>query len=78
MRTGQGLKPIHRLGGRSPEGTRTAVGREIRDVIDQVRGKAGKEMRQNAVSIGKELRESWAEDGDAARDLRAFVKKMTC
>lgn len=74
VRSGLGMKPILRLGGRKPEGTRDAVGREFREVIDSTRGEVGKAMRKNAESFKSELKSSWEEGGVAAQDLQAFVE----
>ena len=53
VRTGDGLKPIARRKGglgvnNTPEGTREAVGVEIRQIIDLTRSEKGWEMRRNA------------------------------
>ncbi|KJA21667.1 glycosyltransferase family 1 protein [Hypholoma sublateritium FD-334 SS-4] len=77
VRTGHGLKPLHRLGGRKPEGTRTAVGCEIREVIDDMRGDAGKELRRNAEAVKTEMQKSWAEGGTAKKELTLLLEKMT-
>ncbi len=76
VRNGQGLGPIHRLGGRKPEGTRAAVGREIREIIDASRGEVGQEMRRKAEAIKVEMQKSWEEGGAAAKELAAFLEKL--
>lgn len=70
------MGPIHRLGGHKPEGTRAAVGREIREVIDASRGEVGQEMRKRAESIKAEMQKSWDEGGVAAKELAAFLEKL--
>jgi hypothetical protein len=77
VRTGEhGLKPIRRLGDRVPVGTREAVGREIREMIDLVRGPMGKELTLNAARFKKEIAEAWEEGGVGKRELRAFLAKF--
>ncbi|KAF9486600.1 UDP-Glycosyltransferase/glycogen phosphorylase [Pholiota conissans] len=77
VRTGEhGLKPIRRLGDRTPVGTREAVGREIREVIDHVRGEKGKEMATNAARVKKEIAQLWEEDGVGKKELAAFLEKF--
>ncbi|KAF9486599.1 UDP-Glycosyltransferase/glycogen phosphorylase [Pholiota conissans] len=77
VRTGEhGLKPIRRLGDRTPVGTREAVGREIREVIDHVRGEKGKEMAVNAARVKKEIAQLWEEDGVGKKELAAFLEKF--
>ncbi len=76
VRTGHGLKPLHRIGGRKPEGTRAAVGREMREVIDAMRGEAGQELRRNAEAVKAEMQKSWDKGGSAEKELRLLLEKM--
>ncbi|KAF8204107.1 UDP-Glycosyltransferase/glycogen phosphorylase [Pholiota molesta] len=77
VRTGAlGLRPIHRLGGRAPAGTREAVAREIRAVIDEVRGARGAEMGRNAGRVREAILQTWEEGGVGKQELRAFLKKF--
>ncbi|KAF8194683.1 hypothetical protein BJ912DRAFT_1087311 [Pholiota molesta] len=77
VRTGEhGLKPIRRLGDRAPQGTREAVGRELREVIDQVRGPKGAEMAQNAARVKEAIAHAWEEGGVGKRELHAFLAKF--
>lgn len=77
VRTGHGLKPLHRLGGRKPGGSRAAVGREMREVIDATRGEAGQELRRNAEAVKAEMQKSWDEGGAAKKELTLLLDKMT-
>ncbi len=76
VRSGDGLKPIHRLGGRAPKGTRAAMAAEIREVLDSARGEAGAQMRTRAEEMRNELKDSWVEGGIARTELQAFVAKF--
>ncbi|KJA16630.1 glycosyltransferase family 1 protein [Hypholoma sublateritium FD-334 SS-4] len=76
VRSGDGLKPIHRLGGRAPKGTRAAMAAEIREVLDSARGEAGAQMRTRAEEMRNELKNSWVEGGIARTELQAFVAKF--
>ncbi|KAG6831438.1 hypothetical protein H0H92_010651 [Tricholoma furcatifolium] len=75
VRTGLGLKPLHRTG-RAPEGTREAVGREIRDVLDSCRAEEGEERRRSAQRIQAELHAAWKDDGPAKASLRDFLQRF--
>ena len=72
VRSGEGLKPIHR-NGLTPEGTREAVGIEIRQTIDLCRGEKGKEMRSNAEKFKLEFAKAW-KDGTAGEEIRKFLR----
>jgi len=74
VRTGLGLKPEYGGGG-MPQGTREAVGNEMRKVIDKCRGEVGKEKRRNAQRLKDELAEAWGEEGVARAGLRRFLGK---
>jgi len=74
VRTGLGLKPLHR-NGMSPKGTRNAVGVEIRHVLDTCRGAEGAELRRNAERLKGEFVAAWKEDGTAKAALHGFLKK---
>jgi hypothetical protein len=77
VRTGEdGLKPIAR-NGITPEGTREAVGTEIRQTIDLCRSKQGQEMRNNAETLKVKFAKSWEEDGTARQEIRRFLHKYT-
>jgi len=76
VRTGQGLKPIYR-NGITPEGTREAVGIEIRQTIDLCRSEKGRELRSNAEKLKVQFATAWEEDGPARQEIRKFLHKYT-
>ena len=76
VRTGKGLNPIHR-NGLTPEGTREAVGIELRETIDLCRSEKGQELRRNAEKFKAEFIKAWEEDGTARREIRNFLHKYT-
>ena len=72
VRTGEnGLKPLLR-NGRSAEGSRVAVGAEIRAVIDASRGPRGEQMRKNATALKTKFIEAWEADGVSKKELQDF------
>ncbi|KAF4610327.1 hypothetical protein D9613_010450 [Agrocybe pediades] len=76
VRTGEkGLKPLLR-NGRVPKGTREAVGIEIREVIDLVRGAKGDELRRNAESFKIKFAEVWEENGISRKEAQALLEKF--
>lgn len=75
IRTGdRGLKPLRRSG-RAAKGTRTAVGKEIREIIDYCRGEKGQILRKNAATIKAAFAKAWDEEGDGRNEFRKFVSK---
>ncbi len=76
VRSGDGLKPIHRLGDQTPKGTQAAMAAEIRTVLSSAFGEVGAQMRTKAEDIQNELKTSWDEDGTASKELQAFVAKF--
>ena len=72
VRTGDGLKRIHR-NGLTPEGTREAVGVEIRQTINLCRGEKGQELRKNAEEFKVKFAKAWNEDGNARQEIRRFL-----
>jgi hypothetical protein len=73
VRTGQGLKPIHR-NGLTPKGTREAVGIELRQIIDLCRSEKGQELRSNAEKFKVKFAKAWEEDGIARQEMRNFIR----
>ena len=71
VRTGPGLKPLHR-GGR-PTGTIEAVISEVRSVLQRARGPEGDRKRRNAESMGEKWKKEWEEGGDARMNLKKFL-----
>ena len=77
VRTGDdGLKPLAR-NGRAAEGTREAVGIEIRQTIDLCRSEKGQEMRSNAEQLKVKFAQAWGKDGMARQEIRKFLHKYT-
>ena len=76
VRIGDGLKPLAR-NGVAAEGTREAVGIEIRHTIDLCRSEKGQEMRCNAEQLKVKFAQTWEEDGIARQDIRKFLLKYT-
>ena len=76
VRTGDGLKPMHR-NGLTPQGTREAVGIEIRQTIDLCRSKKGQEMRNDAEKFRVKFSKAWEEDGIARQEIRKFLHSLS-
>ena len=74
VRTGDGVKPVAR-NGIAAEGTREAVGIEIRRTIDLCRSEKGQEMRRNAEQFKVKFAQAWEEDGTAKDEIRKFLHK---
>ena len=76
VRTGDGLKPLAR-NGLAAEGTREAVGIEIRQTIDLCRSEKGQVMRNNAEQLKLKFAKTWEDDGIARQEIRKFLHKYT-
>ena len=76
VRTGDGLKALAR-NGFAAEGTREAVGIEIRQTIDLCRSEKGQKMRSNAEQLKVKFAQTWEEDGIARQEIRKFLHKYT-
>ena len=76
MRTGDGLKPLAR-NGLAAEGTREAVGIEIRHTIDLCRSEKGQVLSSNAEQLKLEFAKAWEDDGIARQEIRKFLHKFT-
>ena len=74
VRSGKGLKPIHR-NGITPAGTREAVGIEVRQTVDLCRSEKGREIRSNAEKLKVKFAKAWEEDGAARQEIRKFLHK---
>ena len=61
--------------GLAAQGTREAVGKEIRQVIDACRGERGKELRRNAQEWKVKFEKAWDDDGEAKLELHAFLEQ---
>ena len=60
--------------GLAAQGTREAVGKEIREVIDACRGERGAELRRNAQELKRKFQKAWDDDGEAKGALNAFLQ----
>ena len=76
MRTGDGLKPLAR-NGLAAEGTREAVGIEIRQTIDLCRSEKGQVMRSNAEQFKLKFAKAWEDGGTARQEIRKYLHKYT-
>ena len=74
VRTRHDLQPMHR-NGLAPQGTREAVGIEIRQTIDLCRGDKGQEMRKTAEEFKVKFAKAWDDDGPARREMHDFLAK---
>ena len=61
----------------TPEGTREAVGIEIRQTIDLCRSEKGQEMRSDAEKFRVEFMKAWEEDGIARQEIRKFLHNLS-
>ena len=61
--------------GLAAKGTREAVGKEFREVIDACRGEQGEELRRNAQEMKRKYDKAWEDDGEAKRALNAFLER---
>ena len=76
VRNGDGLKPLAR-NGLAAEGTREAVGIEIRQTIDLCRSEKGQVMKSNAEQLKIKLAKEWEVDGTARQEICKFLHKYT-
>ena len=76
VRTGDGLKPLAR-NGLAAEGTREAVGIELRQTIDLCRSEKGQQMRNNAEQLKLKFANAWVDDGAARQEIRKILHKYT-
>ena len=65
---------MHR-NGLAPQGTREAVGIEMRQTIDLCRSEKGQEMRKNAEEFKVKFAKAWDDDGPARWEMRNFLAK---
>lgn len=73
VRQGHALRPMHRLNGRTPEGTVEALRKEAIDIFTKARGEDGKVRRMNAQRLGKQFAEYWAPNGDGWKELQRIA-----
>ncbi|KAI5120745.1 hypothetical protein M0805_007819 [Coniferiporia weirii] len=73
IRSGHGLLPIHRLGGRTPEGTVEAARLEFKDVLTKAMSEDGKVKRANAQRFRDALTKSWEPDGVCWQEVKKIA-----
>ena len=69
LRSGSGLRPIHRLGDRAPEGTTESARREFSEILVSTRGEIGAKKRENAQRIQKQLKSNWTPGGYSWKEI---------
>jgi len=72
VRTGHGLKPVHRTG-KAPIGTIEALREEVINVLDQAFSEHGAKKRVNIRKLQEKLLNSWSSAGSSQRVLEAIV-----
>lgn len=72
-RQGIALQPMHRLNGRTPEGSVEALRKEAIEILAKARGEDGKVRRMNAQRLGKQFADYWAPDGDGWKELQRIT-----
>ncbi|KAI5120748.1 hypothetical protein M0805_007822 [Coniferiporia weirii] len=70
VRSGNGLRPIHRLGDRTPQGTVEAVRCELMDILTKAMGEDGRAKRANAQRFRSALAKSWEPDGICWQEIK--------
>ena len=73
VRTGDGLRPIHRLGDWSPEGTVEAVKREFSETILKMKGEDGATKRANAQRFRDAFAKLWAPGGENWKEIKRIT-----
>ncbi|KAH8110135.1 UDP-Glycosyltransferase/glycogen phosphorylase [Phellopilus nigrolimitatus] len=76
IRSGHGLRPVHRLGGHTPEGTVDAIEREIRDVLIKARGTDGQNKRANVKRFREALAKNWEQDGTCWNEIEKLFAAL--
>jgi hypothetical protein len=59
------------------EGSREAVGIEIKQTIDLCRSEKGQEKRSNAEKMKVKFAQTWEEGGMGRQEIRKFLRKCT-
>ncbi|KAI5120747.1 hypothetical protein M0805_007821 [Coniferiporia weirii] len=77
IRSGDGLRPIHRLGDRTLEGTVEAVKRELKDVLTKAMGEDGKIKRANAQKLRNALARDWEHDGPCWQEVKRIADVLS-
>jgi len=72
VRTGNGLKAIHRTG-KAPVGTLESIRVEAMDVLGKAFGEDGKKKRANMIDLQKKILSSWSSGGASEIEMRELV-----
>ncbi|OCH88676.1 UDP-Glycosyltransferase/glycogen phosphorylase [Obba rivulosa] len=76
VRSGNGLKPIFRLG-KTPVGTIEAARAEAREVLDRAFGEDGAKKRENAQKMKEAIKRCWDASGTSTTDLVSFLDSLS-
>ncbi|OCB90742.1 UDP-Glycosyltransferase/glycogen phosphorylase [Sanghuangporus baumii] len=76
VRNGYGLRPIHRLGNKSPTGTQDAVRQEAIDVFTKAQGRDGEDKRAKAQWLSAQFAKFWQETGEGWAELKKIVDRL--
>ncbi|KAL5523192.1 hypothetical protein ACEPAF_1459 [Sanghuangporus sanghuang] len=74
VRTDAGLRPIHRLGDRKPEGTVETVRREFTEILEKMKGDDGAVKRANAQKLQSGFAKLWAPDGENWQEIKKITE----
>lgn len=76
VRTGHGLRPVHRTG-ITHVGTVDAVRQEANDVLDKAFGGDGERKRANIQKLRESMSNAWSEQGPSRHALEHFLDGCT-
>lgn len=75
VRTGHGLRPVHRLG-RAPNGTLDSIQEEASTVLEKAFGEDGKQKRANIKTLQRMMLDAQSDDASSDLGLHALVKSF--
>lgn len=75
VRTGHGLKPLHRSG-KAPVGSIESVKEEASEILSNAFGPDGDEKRANILKLQEEINAAWGEHGASRKELAAFLDSL--
>ena len=76
VRNGHGLRQVHRLGDKTPDGTLEAVRQEALDVFCKARGKDGEAKRAKAQWFSEQFAKTWEEGGEGWAELGKLLEQV--
>lgn len=76
LRSGHGLRPIHRLGGRVAEGTIESARKEIITILELAKGLDGKTKRENARTFKQKMEKDWAPNGSSWKEIAKITEVL--